>query len=263
VSISDNPPHIPETIADKEAGRIMRDMFPQHVAEALMRGERLPPEPKEAVTMYFSDVVGFTSMSAELPAEAVSSLLDRLYQRLDALADAHGVHKLETIGDAYLCATNVAAAQPDHAARLARFAVAAVAAAAATPIDPAQPALGPVRIRVGLHSGPCMAGVVGRRSPKYTLFGDTINVASRMESTSLPGRVQCSARTAELIRAHDAGARLVPRGRIEIKGKGTMETWWVDPPSEESDSEGPGFQAGSVPKMEPLMAIPVLNRHDC
>ena len=73
-----------------------------------------------------------------------------------------------------------------------------------------------------------------------------------MESTSLPGRVQCSARTAELIRAHDAGARLVPRGRIEIKGKGTMETWWVDPPPEESDSEE---QAGSVPKMEPSMAM--------
>ena len=104
-----------------------------------------------------------------------------------------------------------------------------------------------------------MAGVVGRRSPKYTLFGDTINVASRMESTSVPGRVQCSARTAELIRAHDAGARLAPRGRIEIKGKGTMETWWVDPPPEESDLEGPGFLAGSPPELRPLLTIPMLN----
>jgi class 3 adenylate cyclase len=224
-----------------------------------MRGERVPPERKEAVTMYFSDVVGFTNLSAALPPEKVSDLLDRLYLRLDELADRLGVYKLETIGDAYLCATNVAVAQPDHAARLARFAVAAVAAAADTPIDPAEPALGPVRIRVGLHSGPCMAGVVGRRSPKYTLFGDTINVASRMESTSVPGRVQCSARTAELIRAHDAGARLAPRGRIEIKGKGTMETWWVDPPLEESDLEGPGFLAGSPSKLRPLLTIPMLN----
>ena len=101
-----------------------------------------------------------------------------------------GLGQLETIGDAYLCVTNLIAPQPDHAARLARFALAAVRAAADTLIDPADPGRGSVRIRVGLDSGPCMAGIVGQRNPKYTLFGDTINTASRMESTSLPGRVQ-------------------------------------------------------------------------
>jgi class 3 adenylate cyclase len=176
----------------------------------------------------------------------VSEMLERLFDRLDRLADRYGVYKLDTIGDAYLCATNIVACatnivadqSADHALALARFAVAAAAAAAATPVDSADPARGAVPLRVGLHSGPCMACVVGRRNPKYTLLGDTVNVASRMESTSAPGRVQCSASTAKLIRAQAAAAAagagdegavvLEARGIVEVKGKGPMETYWVE-----------------------------------
>ena len=110
---------------------------------------------------------------------------------------------------------------------MARFAVAAVRAAAETPVDEDDPAAGRVRMRVGLHSGPCTCGVVGRQCPKYTLFGDTINVAARMEQSGVPGRVQCSAVTAALIRAQDPGVVLEARGSVEIKGKGSMETFWV------------------------------------
>lgn len=156
-------------------------------------------------------------------------MLDRWFDTLDTLADEHCVHKLETIGDAFLAATNLLAPQPDHAARMARFALAAAASARATLVDEAQPSLGALEIRVGLNSGPCMAVVIGRRNPKYTLFGDTVNVASRMESTSVPGRVQCSRRTAELAREQDAGLRLVERGQVEVKGKGGMRTYWIEP----------------------------------
>ena len=209
-----------------------------HVLHSLMRGERVRPERKEEVTVFFSDVVGFTELFANAAADgpggvdgcgvAAVSLLDRLFARLDALADRMGVRKLETIGDAYLCATNLAGDQPGcHAARMARFARAARAAAARTPVDPADPARGSVRLRIGIASGPCVATVVGRRHPKYTLYGDTVNTASRMESAGLPGRIQCTARTAALIRRQDPRIALAPRGPVLIKGKGPMETHWI------------------------------------
>ena len=226
---------------------VMRSLFPRHVGDALMRGEKVSPERKEAITMYFSDVVGFTDISSSMPAEKVSDMLDRLYLRLDELADHLGVYKIETIGDAYLCATNILSDQADsHAAVMARFAVEALRAAAATPIDPDDPIKGCVQIRIGLNSGPCMASVVGRKNPKYTLFGDTINVAARMESMSRPGRIQCTARTAELIREQDPGAvHLQRRGLISVKGKqGLMETYWIldiaQEPFDHSQPNSPG-----------------------
>jgi class 3 adenylate cyclase len=96
-------------------------------------------------------------------------MLDRWFETLDGLADEHGVYKLETIGDAFLAATNLLAPQPDHAARMARFALAATAAAERTLVDEMDPARGTLQIRAGINSGPCMAAVIGRRNPKYAL----------------------------------------------------------------------------------------------
>jgi class 3 adenylate cyclase len=193
------------------------------------------PSARGCVSVLFADVVGFTSLSASADACAVADLLARLFAALDALARRHGVTPVDVIGDAYLAATNLAATQPaDHAARLARFAVAAAAAAAAIPLDPAAPGGGGrARIRVGLHCGP--AAVVALASAagagRRTLIGDTVNTASRMESSGRPGRVQCSAAMAALLAAQAPDLRLLPRaGGAAVKGKGRMRTFWVEAP---------------------------------
>ena len=182
------------------------------------------PEHKAMVSILFSDIVGFTTISSDLTSAKVSDLVTRLVQTFDTLTHKYGVFHLETIGDAYIAATNLLDTVEDHASRLAHFAMQAVQATAGVLIDPDIPSKGHVQIRVGLACGPVTATVLGTRRPKYTLLGDTMNLASRMESTSLPGCIQCSEAFAELL---DPQVSLQLRGEITIKGKGRMRTFWI------------------------------------
>lgn len=205
------------------------DIFPRHVANALHAGQRVEPEHRDCVTVFFSDIVDYTKISAQMEPQKVADLLDRLYTRLDELSRKHNIFKVETVGDAYMAVANLEEDQSlDHTKRIAMFALEAVAAASETMIDVEDPSKGCISIRVGFHSGPVVADVVGTRNPRYCLFGDTVNTASRMESHSEPNRIHCSEASAIILSEQFPDFPLSRRGRIEIKGKSKMVTYWVN-----------------------------------
>eukprot|EP00049_Salpingoeca_infusionum_P008184 m.132642 g.132642 ORF g.132642 m.132642 type:complete len:578 (+) comp13940_c0_seq1:2404-4137(+) len=211
----------------EDAVNVLDDVFPPHVAEALRQGKKIEAEHYDCVTIFFSDIVGFTNISSTLLPEEVCDMLDRLYHKLDMLADKHELFKVETIGDAYMAVTNLIKQQSDHAARIARFAQEAIEAANSTMIKESDPSMGCINIRVGFHSGPVVANVVGSKNPRYCLFGDTVNTSSRMESNSEKNRIHMSHESAKLVRAQDPSIELEARVPIEIKGKGKMQTYFV------------------------------------
>ena len=213
----------PTQMSAKKAGISLFDMFPRHIAEALRDGKTVEPEHKESVTVFFSDIAGFTEMSSSLSARKVADLLDRLYTKFDGLSQKHDIFKVETIGDAYMAVTNlVKDQQVDHAKRIAEFAIDAIQAANSTPIDPSDPEKGFVNIRCGFHSGSVVADVVGTRSPRYCLFGDTVNTASRMETNSKINCILCSEASYQLLKVQCPDLPVVCRGRIAVKGKGKV-----------------------------------------
>jgi len=211
------------SMSARKVGISLFDIFPRHVAEALRDGRTVEAEHKEVVTIFFSDIVGFTEISASLPPKGVADLLGRLYTGFDELSRKHDVFKVETIGDAYMAVTNLVKDQPeDHAKRIAEFAMDAIEFARSTLIDPTDPGKGFVEIRCGFHSGPVVADVVGTRNPRYCLFGDTVNTASRMESNSKVNRILCSDQSYEILKVQCPDLPVLCRGRIAVKGKGKV-----------------------------------------
>lgn len=204
------------------------DVFPKHIADALQAGKKVEAESHEVVTVVFSDIVGFTTISEQFGPLKVSNMLDRLYQAFDALADKHRIFKVETIGDSYMGVTNLSGNEFEtHVKQAAEYAQDAIQAASQMLIDEDDPSKGYIQIRVGFHSGPVVSNVIGSLNPRYGLFGDTVNTASRMESNSMPGKIHCTFTAAQLLQSQAPEIPLTFRGIIHIKGKGKMKTFWV------------------------------------
>ncbi|XP_045426131.1 retinal guanylyl cyclase 1 [Lemur catta] len=210
----------------QKTDRLLTQMLPPSVAEALKMGTPVEPEYFEEVTLYFSDIVGFTTISAMSEPIEVVDLLNDLYTLFDAIIGSHDVYKVETIGDAYMVASGLPQRNGQrHAAEIANMSLDILSAVGSFRMRH-MPEV-PVRIRIGLHSGPCVAGVVGLTMPRYCLFGDTVNTASRMESTGLPYRIHVNLSTVQILGALNQGYQMELRGRTELKGKGAEDTYWL------------------------------------
>ena len=198
--------------------RLLLNILPAPIAERLKASEDSIAEHSDGVTVLFADIVDFTPLSAHKTPRALVELLNRIFSEFDTLADAHGLEKIKTIGDAYMAVAGLPEPWPDHAPRAARMALAMRDAVARVSAETGEE----LALRIGLHSGPVVAGVIGRRKFAYDMWGDTVNTASRMESHGLPGAIHCTEATAMLLKG---AFQLQPRGAMEIKGKGEMHTF--------------------------------------
>lgn len=199
----------------ERAERLLLNVLPRTVATELKENGTTTARRFADVSVLFADIVGFTPMSANMEAEEVVTRLNEVFTHFDGLADRYQVEKIRTIGDTYMVAAGVPVPRADHAHALASMALDMMAYAVQ----------GPLSFRIGIHSGPAVAGVIGTRKFQYDIWGDTVNTASRMESHGEPGRIQISDATYQLIKDRFA---ISPRGSIEVKGKGTLTTWWLE-----------------------------------
>ncbi|CAL4066628.1 unnamed protein product, partial [Meganyctiphanes norvegica] len=218
----------------KKTEALLLRMLPKSVAESLKRGEQVSPESYDNVTIYFSDIVGFTLLSAESAPLQIVNMLNELYTCFDAVIGDYDVYKVETIGDAYMVVSGLPISNGDaHAAEIASMALKLLHAVKNFTIRhrPGDT----LKLRIGIHSGPCVAGVVGLTMPRYCLFGDTVNTASRMESTGEPLRIHIS-QTNKTILDKLGGYVILERGLIQVKGKGQMMTYWLEGAKQPSSS---------------------------
>lgn len=211
---------------------IFHSALPRHIADRMARGERVSDYFEHAAVM-FLDIVGFTELSSSLASSEVVNLLQQIFSLLDDICQQKDIVKIKTIGDCYM-----AVAFPDEANNDANIGVRVTQAALVMlqSMDSLSISLHfPIQTRIGIHIGPLTAGVLGKERLQYDVWGDTVNVASRMESTGAPGKIQISEALALTLQAStlypelSEGYRIEPRGEIEIKGKGLMKTYWLLP----------------------------------
>jgi guanylate cyclase len=197
---------------------LLLNVLPEPVATRLKEHEGVIADACPGVTVLFADIVGFTPLSERLSASDLVALLDRVFARWDQLAADHGVEKIKTIGDAYMVAGGIPLPREDHTEAIAEMALAMGPEFARLAKESGHA----LQVRIGIDTGPVVAGVIGRAKFIYDLWGDTVNTASRMESYAPPGTIQVTERTFERLRAR---YEFRPRETIDVKGKGPMSPY--------------------------------------
>jgi guanylate cyclase len=199
---------------------LLLNILPKAIAERLKADTHRIADDFAAASIVFADVVGFTPLAERLPSVQMIAILDRLFSQFDALVERHGLEKIKTIGDCYMAAAGVPNPSPDHARQAALLALEMRDVMAGSVME-GQPDL---ELRIGINSGPVVAGVIGTKRFLYDLWGDAVNTASRMESHGTSGRIQITRATKELLEEEFV---CEPRGTIPVKGKGDIEAWYL------------------------------------
>jgi guanylate cyclase len=207
-------------IEQEKAESLLLNILPRSIADRLKAQTGTIADHVSSASILFADVVDFTPFSERLPPAEVVGVLDHLFSHFDTLAERYGLEKIKTIGDCYMVAAGVPSPRPDHARALALMALDMLEAMRSSD-DVGHLGL---ELRVGINSGPVVAGVIGRKRFLYDLWGDAVNTASRMESHGTSGRIQITRATYELLADE---FECEPRGTIMVKGKGEMEAWYV------------------------------------
>jgi class 3 adenylate cyclase len=208
-------------LAEQERSeQLLLNVLPAPIAARLKQGEEVIADRFPEVTVLFADLVDFTRRSQDTAPDRVVRVLDDLFSALDRLAERHGLEKIKTIGDAYMVVGGLPDPRPDHAEAVAEMAL-ALREEVPRHLDPDGE---PLAVRIGIDTGPVVAGVIGRRKFSYDLWGDTVNTASRMESRGVAGCIQVTERTYRRLRD---GYRFQRRGPVQVKGKGQLVTWFL------------------------------------
>jgi adenylate cyclase len=199
---------------------LLLNVLPREIAARLKSGERIIADHHPSVSIMFADLVGFTPLTNQLSPTAMVELLNEIYSHFDSLIEKHGLEKIRTIGDNYMIASGLPRPRTDHAQAIARLALEMNAyITSLAPVENRR-----LSFRLGINSGPVIAGVIGHKKFAYDVWGDTANIASRMESQGVPGKIQITQATYELIKADFI---CEPHGSIDVKGKGPMQTWFL------------------------------------
>jgi class 3 adenylate cyclase len=203
---------------NRENEELLLNVLPAPIANRLRGGEQRIADGFAEVTVAFADIVGFTAFTSDMPPQDVVTLLNGLFTRFDAAAQEIGIEKIKTVGDAYMAVCGLPEPVANHAERMVRMAIRMVHI---TREHALEHKVG-MKLRVGINSGPVVAGVIGKSKYIYDLWGDTVNLASRMESGGLPDSVQVTRAVYEKLKGQFV---FEPRGEIEVKGKGKVEAW--------------------------------------
>ncbi|NJN75114.1 MAG: PAS domain S-box protein [Synechococcaceae cyanobacterium RL_1_2] len=207
-------------VEQEKSERLLLNILPQSIADRLKSEETQIADRFDEVTILFADLVNFTEISAQTSPKALVDLLNQIFSSFDHLADKHGLEKIKTIGDAYMVVGGLPNPKPDHANAIAHMALDMQREISKFQRGQDQT----FQLRIGIHTGPVVAGVIGIKKFSYDLWGDAVNVASRMESHGLPGKIQVTQSAYGYLSDR---FELEARGIIEVKGKGSMMTYWL------------------------------------